>query len=109
MTIKRECWNCSITITKDSPCRHCHAPARPAFRPSELATLRERVRELELALALAEDAAAKGEAARRNAGGMEMRIQELEAEREHLCKTLAERNKTIAILKEERSRWEDDK
>ncbi|MCC0498605.1 hypothetical protein LJG12_29670 [Pseudomonas aeruginosa] len=51
-----------------------------------------RVAELEKELAMARDAAAKGDAARRAAGGMEMEIQEL-------------REKVTELQKELRSRW----
>lgn len=45
---------------------------------SNLQALHDRIAELEQQLAQANDAAAKGDLARANAGGMEMRIQELE-------------------------------
>ncbi|MFU5343124.1 hypothetical protein ACM7W1_16250 [Pseudomonas aeruginosa] len=67
----------------------------PLIRDSlklRLADALARVEELEKELAMARDAAAKGDAARRAAGGMEMEIQEL-------------REKVTELQKELRSRW----
>lgn len=53
---------------------------------SAIEATQARVRELETELLRANDAAAKGDLARANAGGMEMRIAELQADNERLRK-----------------------
>lgn len=65
---------------------------------SRLDGLNTRIAELERDLALANDAAAKGDLARANAGGMEMRIKELEHENTSLGEVMTAANARIIEL-----------
>ncbi|HCF5790972.1 hypothetical protein ACM7EK_30290 [Pseudomonas aeruginosa] len=84
------CWQCEESMTlaqrgdEDGQCPHCGAEVDLEdyliAAKAEAQALREEVAALRTKLAMAEDAAAKGDAARQQCGGMEMEIQELRAE-----------------------------
>ncbi|WP_057387898.1 hypothetical protein [Pseudomonas aeruginosa] len=84
------CWQCEESMTlaqrgdEDGQCPHCGAEVDLEdyliAAKAEAQALREEVAALRTKLAMAEDAAAKGDAARQQCGGMEMEIEELRAE-----------------------------